>query len=63
MFVIGKPSQPSVMYHYNLLGSFLSNDENEVLWMDPGAELIKLFWSKITYSFCKLDLFIEMQQI
>ncbi len=29
----------------------------------PGVDLIKLFGHKFTYSFCKLDLFIPMQQI
>jgi hypothetical protein len=29
----------------------------------PRVDLIKLFWRKFTYSFCKLDLFIEIQQI
>jgi hypothetical protein len=29
----------------------------------PGVDLIKLFWLNFTYSFWKLDLFIEMQQI
>jgi hypothetical protein len=28
-----------------------------------GVDLIKLFWSKFTYPFCKLDLFTEMQHI
>jgi hypothetical protein len=28
-----------------------------------GVNVIKLFWRKFTYSFCKLDLFIPMQQI
>ncbi len=29
----------------------------------PGVDLIKLFWHKFTYSFCKLGLFIITQQI
>jgi hypothetical protein len=28
----------------------------------PEVDLIKLFWPKFTCSFCKLDLFIVMQQ-
>jgi hypothetical protein len=28
----------------------------------PGVELIKLFWRKFTYSICKPDLFLAMQQ-
>ncbi len=33
MFVTGKSFQLSVMQHCNLLGSFLSYEENEVLWI------------------------------
>jgi hypothetical protein len=29
----------------------------------PGVDLIKKFWCKFIYSFCRLDLFISIQKI
>jgi hypothetical protein len=36
----------------------VSPEKNKVT-SEPGVNLIKVFWRKFTYSFCKLDLFIE----
>jgi hypothetical protein len=62
----------------SLLGPFLSYEENVVLLIWPlnpessilgqvcihtGVNLIKLYWHKFTYSFCKLGLFITMKNI
>ncbi len=33
VFVPGKPFQPSEMYHYSLVGPFVSDEENDVLWI------------------------------
>jgi len=41
----------------------VKNTCNIFITLAPGVDLIKLFWYNFNQSFCKLDLFIAMQQI
>ncbi len=52
-------------FQESIKNNILKRTENFQESLNPatGVDLIKLFWCKFKHSFCKLDLFMEVQQI